>query len=330
MKSFFPILMMAALLLPMLAGCASAPAASSDTSEKPSGATAAPTESALPTTEEPEQPSVPSVSWTTLSENRDSLKLLAIGNSFSVDCMEYLWQMLREAGYKEVTLGNLYYGGCTLAQHLNFAKTDAASYTYYKNTTGTWTKTDSYKMSAAIADEDWDVITLQESSKTCGIADAYKASLSKLVDYVRSKNDKATLVWNMTWAYQADSTHPSFPNYDNDQMKMYAMILNCVKNHVMTDARFAGLIPVGTTIQIARTSYLGDHMTRDGYHLDKTFGRYLAALTWACRIAGVHPAQITYNPCPEDIDSRMIAVAREAVAEGIAYPYELTISSYQE
>ncbi len=28
------------------------------------------------------------------------------------------------------------------------------------------------------------------------------------------------------------------------------------------------IIPTGTAIQNARTSFVGDHMNRDGYHLD--------------------------------------------------------------
>ena len=36
----------------------------------------------------------------------------------------------------------------------------------------------------------------------------------------------------------------------------------------------------GTAIQNARTSFVGDHMNRDGYHLDLKIGRYTAACTW--------------------------------------------------
>ena len=28
-------------------------------------------------------------------------------------------------------------------------------------------------------------------------------------------------VWQMTWAYQQNSTHSAFPSYDKNQMKMY-------------------------------------------------------------------------------------------------------------
>ncbi len=257
----------------------------------------------------------------------ESLKLLAIGNSFSTDCMEYLWKMLRDAGVKNITLGNLYYGVCTMAEHLSFATNDSASYTYYKSTKGTWIVSKSYKMSTALAEEDWDIITLQESSKTCGVDSAFKASYKKLVDYVRSKNTTAKLVWNMTWAYQQDSTHSAFPNYGNDQMKMYNMLIDCVKNYPLKDENVSYIIPVGTAVQNARTSFLGDHLTRDGYHLNKDYGRYLAALTWTCAITGVDPATIKYNPASMVITADMVKVACEAITAAIKTPYAVTEST---
>ena len=36
-----------------------------------------------------------------------SIKILAIGNSFSVDAVEYLWDMLDAAGVEEIVIGNL-------------------------------------------------------------------------------------------------------------------------------------------------------------------------------------------------------------------------------
>ena len=260
----------------------------------------------------------------------ETIKILAIGNSFSTDCMEYLYQLLKDAGVKKIVLGNLYYGGCKLEQHLKFAKGDTTDYTYYKNTTGSWASTKNYKMSRALKDEDWDVVTLQESSKTCGIASAYQASLAPLVDIVEGQleanNCDATLVWNMTWAYQQDSTHSSFPKYDKNQMTMYRMLVDCTKNYVEKDGRFSYVIPVGTSVQDARTSYLGDHLTRDGYHLNKQFGRYLAALTWACKILNIGPDKINYNPCPADINADMIRVAKESVRNAMQTPYTVTES----
>lgn len=328
MKKILLILVVIAMMIPVTSCRNVDPTPVPATSEDSLPATEAPTEA--PTEPEPQDPVIPEVSWEPIAENLESVKILSIGNSFSVDSMEYLWDMLRSVGYQNVTLGILYYGGCSLAQHVNFMTNDTTDYVYFKNNSGTWVRRNSTRASYVMADEDWDIITIQDSAKVAGLASSYEASLSTVVDYVRSKNQTAKLVWHMVWADQSDSTRSAFiTNYNRDQMKMYAMFIDCTRNLVMTeDSPFCALIPTGTVIQIARTSFLGDHLTRDGHHLNYTYGRYLAALTWTCRLAGIHPLAVTYNPCPGKISEDMFAVAREAVAEGLAYPYELTISSY--
>ena len=67
-----------------------------------------------------------------------NLKILAIGNSFSTDAMQYLYGIAKDAGVETVVLGNLYYGGCSLQQHLTFGTKNSPSYTYYKNNSGSW------------------------------------------------------------------------------------------------------------------------------------------------------------------------------------------------
>ena len=48
---------------------------------------------------------------------KDTLRILAIGNSFSVDAIEQnLWELFNAAGIP-VVIGNMYIGGCTLERH---------------------------------------------------------------------------------------------------------------------------------------------------------------------------------------------------------------------
>lgn len=254
-----------------------------------------------------------------------SLKILAIGNSFSTDCMQYLYQILKDGGVEEIVLGNLYYGGCSIDQHYSFGKSDSASYKYYKNTTGTWKLTENYKMSAALTDETWDYISFQQTSKTCGLTNSY-SRLDDLVAIATEKNPQAKLIWNMTWAYQQDSTHASFPNYNKDQMTMYNMIINVV-NEVITPMNFDIMIPCMTSIQNARTSFMGDTLTRDGYHMDNYIGRYIVGLTWFAAITGCSVDGITYNPSSTKINDDMIKAAKEAVTNAIKTPLAVTQST---
>lgn len=255
----------------------------------------------------------------------ESIKILAIGNSFSTDSMQYLYQILKDGGVKEIVLGNLYYGGCSIDQHYQFGKTNSASYKYYKNTKGAWVETANYKMSDALTDEKWDYISLQQSSKTCGLTNSY-SRLDELISMVREKNKDAKLIWNMTWAYQQDSTHSSFPNYNKDQMTMYNMIINVV-NEVITPLNFDVVIPCMTSIQNARTSFMGDTLTRDGYHLDYYIGRYIAGLTWYAAITGCSVDSIKYNPSTTKITEDMMKAAKEAVTTAIKTPLAVTKST---
>ena len=259
----------------------------------------------------------------------ESIKILAIGNSFSVDAMEYVYQIARKAGVKTVVLGNLYIGGCDLTTHLSHARSNATAYTYYKNTKGAWTTTKNVTFEKGLTDEKWDVITLQQSSKTSGLTASYGKVLTTLIDIVQQKktNPDARLIWHMTWAYQQDSTHSSFPNYDRDQQKMYNMIVNAVKECILTEPRISGVIPNGTAIQNARTSFIGDTITRDGYHLNKTLGRYIAGLCYFSATTGVDISDLTFVPAA-DITPEVLAMAKDAVKDALAKPYEVTQSAH--
>ena len=301
-----------------------------------------PTETTAPAVEETEGAATPAettaeateaattVEETTAEEIKNteppkSLKILAIGNSFSTDSMQYLYEIMKDGGVEEITLGNLYYGGCSLDQHYQFGRTDSASYTYYKNTGRGWVKTEGYKMSQALNNEKWDYVSLQQTSKTCGLTNSY-GRLDEMIDIVKKACPDAKLIWNMTWAYQQDSTHSSFPNYGKDQMKMYNMIINVV-NEVITPLNFDVMIPCMTSIQNARTSFMGDTLTRDGYHLDYYIGRYIAGLTWYAAITGGSVDGITYNPSTAKITDDMLRAAKEAVTTAIKTPLAVTQST---
>jgi len=258
---------------------------------------------------------------------KKSLKILAVGNSFSVDGMEYLYNIAKNAGIEEVILGNLYVAGCDLNSHYGYCMRDEAAYTYYKNTSGEWTQVKNYKMSTAMAEEKWDFVSLQQSSKTSGLVETYGRALEKLIEYIQSAAPQATLVWHATWAYQQDSTHSSFPNYDKDQIKMYNMINDSVQQKILTKDCFKVIIPCTTSIQNARTSFLGDKLTRDGYHLDYNIGRYIAGLTWYAAITGESVENITYKPSAVSDD--MMKVAKESVANAIKAPFEITQSAFK-
>lgn len=262
------------------------------------------------------------------SENpyKDSLKILAFGNSFSKDAMQHLWDIAKDYGVKTVILGNLNIGGCSLKQHYENMNQNAAVYAYTKNTSGTWETSKNFTAEAGLADEDWDIITIQQASDQNADPGTYN-QLGDILNYLeRKKPSKDTkILWHMTWAYQSDSKKAAFEKYGYNQIKMYEALLKRAKNEVLFYDNFAGVIPVGTAIQNVRKTSVGDTLTRDGYHLSYGMGRYIAALTWYCYITGADPEDTEYAPTEDQAEIYLHHdEIKKAVADAIRNPYEIT------
>ena len=262
-------------------------------------------------------------------QENNSIRILAIGNSFSADALEYLYGILKDVGYEEIILGNVYKGGCTLKTHSEYFQSNSgADYTYYQNTTGTWTKTSPYASLDALNDYDWDYITMQQGSPDSGRSDTFDPYLGVLVDIIKQNCPDAKLAWHMTWAYQANSTHSGFANYGKNQMTMYNAIVDAVKSKILTNSDISLVIPNGTAVQNMRTSYVGDNLTRDGYHMSYTYGRYLTALTFAKSLTGCDLSKVTYLPSGQSFTERDILAMKDAADNAVANPYEVSISQY--
>lgn len=217
----------------------------------------------------------------------DTVRILAIGNSFSEDALEYYFHKLARAGGHTVIVGNAYIGGCSLERHVRNSREDKSAYSYRKiNVNGDKTVVKNVSLSKIISDEEWDYISLQQSSPLSGKYETYAEWLPELCEYVASVADyDFDFILHQTWAYEVNSTHKGFMNYDCSQRKMYESIVEANKKA----ADMIGIniiVPSGTAIQNARLSVIGDNMTRDGYHLNLLWGRYTAACTWYEKLFG--------------------------------------------
>lgn len=225
------------------------------------------------------------------------IKILTIGNSFSEDAVEQHLHDIAKADGVKVIIGNMYIGGCSLERHLNNAKDNKAAYKYRKiGLDGKKVETKSFTLQAALADEQWDYVSFQQNSGRSGLYDTWMASLPQLMKYVMTKvPKKAKMVIHQTWAYDKTSKHKDFKNYNNDQDLMFNSILDAV-NRVAKELGVKVIVPSGTAVQNARTTPLGECITRDGYHLHKTYGRYVAACTWYEKIFKKNVVGNTYLP----------------------------------
>jgi hypothetical protein len=216
----------------------------------------------------------------------DTLRILAIGNSFSDDGMEHLPALLEDMGIENVELARLHVGGCTLERHMQFYDKKEAAYIFYHSKAGEnkWVEAEQKaSIQEALSMGEWDIITMQQASGVSGLYESYVPHLERLINVIKAAQPNAELVWHMTWSYSTDSNHNEFPNYDRDQRKMYRAITDCVHRLLKDYKIIDKIIPSGTAIQSLRESAINNSpkdFTRDGYHMDFGAGRYALACTW--------------------------------------------------
>lgn len=252
-----------------------------------------------------------------------TVRILAIGNSFSQDAVEQYLHELAEAEGISTIIGNMFIGGCSLERHVKNARENAPAYAYRKiGTDGKKREKGKMSLETVLADEDWDYVSLQQASPFSGMYETYEASLPELIEYVKARLPKKTkLMLHQTWAYASTSRHSGFKNYNCNQLTMYQAIVDAVKKAAKVN-KIKIVIPSGTAIQNARTSFIGDHLNRDGYHLDVKIGRYTAACTWFERI---FKHNVVGNPyTPEGLDEARKAVAQKAAHAAVKHPYKVT------
>lgn len=252
-----------------------------------------------------------------------TVRILAIGNSFSQDAVEQYLHELAEAEGISTIIGNMFIGGCSLERHVKNARDNAPAYAYRKiGTDGKKREKGKMSLETVLADEDWDYVSLQQASPFSGMYETYEASLPELIEYVKARLPKKTkLMLHQTWAYASTSRHSGFKNYNCNQLTMYQAIADAVKKAAKAN-KIRIVIPSGTAIQNARTSFIGDHLNRDGYHLDVKIGRYTAACTWFERI---FKHNVVGNPyTPEGLDEARKAVAQKAAHAAVKHPYKVT------
>lgn len=262
------------------------------------------------------------------------IKILAIGNSFSADAVEQELYGLFEAIGQKVIIGDAYIGGCPLEKHAANAKSDAAEYSYRKIVNGVKTTTSSVKLSAIMKDEDWTFVSLQEGAGFHGFYnDSYNGTthsmephLGEMVKYVKEKCPGARLVYHAPWVAKADYTGVKFSYYGFNQAKMYEMIIKATKEVLAAYPDFKLCMNVMDAIQNLRSSYIGDNVNRDGWHLNYTTGRYTAGCLWFERIMGQSVVGNKYHPTT--ISDGTATVCQTAAHEACQNMYKVTDLSY--
>ena len=264
-----------------------------------------------------------------MSQNKvpETLKILFVGNSFSIDTAQHLPDVAISLGVKCVQVDVLYIGGCSIRRHYQNILNDAKEYEYYQNSGTEWTITKNVSSKDAIQSNNWDYIAIEhgtiDGSRNTDIQ--YYDVFEPLVAEIRAiAPEKTKIVFNMHWVGESWHTHPEIVSFNGDTEKMYEIITDIVSNHLVNTKGLDLVIPVGTAIQNARTSRI-ETLNRDGYHLSLGTGRYIAALAFLKTLTFAPVDDIAWTP--EETTEYEKSVAIESVNNAIKTPYSVTKST---
>ena len=239
---------------------------------------------------------------------QEVLKLLVLGNSHSNDAFWQLYEVFKaQAPDQEVVIGILYYSGCNITQHVQFAKTSAKVYDYYRNSSGTWDHFAETDMRYALQDQAWDIILFQPSRESAEYEKKYRDELAAYVDeYVKEPYD---LYLHKSWANPSDpelwsDTHDPAPpsGYQGNLITMYGAvdpvnqsnIMNeQIKTKVLGDEMFTKFISTNAAIMHAHvvSGVPQLDLWRDYTHLTD-YGRLVAAYALYAQIMDAEVTEV--------------------------------------
>ena len=262
------------------------------------------------------------------SDFEKPIKILFIGNSFSTDSAEYLFDICQSVGVN-IIVGVSFDSGMGLEQTWNKLQNNETVTAYQKWTSGTGrTETRNALLSDIVADENWDIVTFQQVSNFSDDATSFNPHITNLKDYVTTNvaNPDLRFALNMTWAFAEGSNRITNMGYST-QSELHEAIATTYKQ-VLKTMDFDILFPVGTAIQNARTDTdlkaVGNDLTRDESHLDKGIGRYIAALTLFEVLMSNNSNEVSFYP-PDIDNAKYLAYLSKIAAKNAALnPFKVT------
>lgn len=240
-----------------------------------------------------------------------NIKILGIGNSYTRDCMRWLWKILRESGYTNITVGHGYIGAVTLEEQYGKLNSNSADYEYWKYNTYTPIKTSGKTLSQIITDEIWDVVIFQQQSDESGQYNSFVNASFDINDFITSvknliPNSALKIGLSMPYSHANGYVGDKFAQYYNSnpttQLNAIKSVVPQVANH-MSQCDF--VINVADSVELGRANdylkVLGTEMLQsDKNHLSYGIPQLLGSMTYACAICGIKPSDFVWYPTKTD------------------------------
>ena len=269
--------------------------------------------------------------FSVFAEKPGSLKVLMIGNSFSISATRHMPQVAKSMGMK-LDLASLYIGGCSLERHWNNCENkdpDFKPYKFTRFTDGVKKKGSKMNIPEALAMEKWDVVTIQQSSHSSWKLETYRPFADDLIEkHIKRLAPQAEVVVQETWSYTPWDGR--LAKWKIDQNEMYKKLHRAYYDYAASKG--LRVIPMGTAVQLWRerlpvvyteSSFAGDMCGSakfirgedgrwkhkgDVFHLNRD-GEYFQALVWTAKL---FEADVTKCPyVPEGLDAARAAKMKE-------------------
>ena len=184
------------------------------------------------------------------AEERKTVKVLAVGNSFSANALKYFSDIVKASGNKTVAQ-NAMIGGCDFERHMRHA--DA----FEKDPKDPEGRPYPGKKSLKdlLTQEKWDYVTIQQASPKSFKPETFHPHVDRLIAYIRKYAPQAEIVIHETWAYRDD--HRWFVEHEKnlDQPANRDVMYKGVRAAYDGLAKETGfrLIPCGDAMESARS-----------------------------------------------------------------------------
>lgn len=257
---------------------------------------------------------------TSFAEKPESLKVLMIGNSFSICVTAFMPQVAKSMGLK-LDLASLYIGGCSLERHWNNVEKcekDSAfkPYKYTRFVDGVKTENTQAGIVEVIKAEKWDVITVQQASHYSWKPETFRPYCDDLIKKcIKVHAPQAEVVIQETWSYTPWDKR--FAKWNLDQHEMYRRLHATYGDYATANG--LRVIPTGTAVQLWRerlpvkyteNSFGGDvcgsakfNKEKNGKWVPKgdvfhfnSRGHYLQALVWTAKLFDADVTKCAFAP----------------------------------
>lgn len=202
------------------------------------------------------------------------VKVLAIGNSFSIDAMRYLRDIAQADGEK-IKPCNAAIGGCSLSKHFRMMRSERPEYMFFFNGEDTGMRV---TLKEALGSDEWDFVTLQQVSHFAPHYETYQPYLDELAAYVRYFAPNTKLLMHQTWAYEQGTPRLHEVGGYQDQADMFRDVKASYEKAAAA-VNAAGLLPSGELMQrLIKNGFSPVH--RDSFHAGLGIPRYAMGALW--------------------------------------------------